>query len=688
MRLAILLLVAVGVPGIARAALPALEAAEREVQEGRLEPAIERYLEALEGLSSASPDQRQRVLRGLFSACRQAFQQEKLDVASHGLLGMLRPTRDEPLGPSFSAEVRSLLQEVAAGLLFLQQPRAAASALLALMEDSPGNAARWGLLVSAHLGTGELSRAEETLRHGLELYPDDPELLLAQGRLSQALAYRAVERASYGTAEAELRKAERELFAAAARHPREGKIRLALGGIRSSLLWFCSLTGQAEEANRLLLAAEEDLALAVHLDPRDPAPLWDLIQVLIVSGDWSEARGLLLRARAAIEERLQEGRERLGVQLSLRWMRHGLLRALDGANYRATLEDINLARIERAQARIRRALRDNPGFAGQAQRLRGLLSEREERLEREFERLRRLSSQRDRAVEEGDLWFRLQRFEQAEQRFRLALAAPPGGYSDDEIQARLEEVRWYDTPLRRVRLTIGSLDARLELPEGFDVESLAGALERAWARLGARLEQRLRGPLYLAVFPNRRALLEHQPPGCGPVCGGGEALGQVTLAADPRRGRRGWTDALLAGLTRRSVDEASFGHAPRWLSEGMVAWAVREWSAADEARLHELLGQGKVPERLRDLEAAFIEYWNEPEIMDILRLASEHLVRWLIERYGPGRLNVLLSVLRQRTSWEQALHGVFGLDVFGLAREWRESLSGPSYADPPSKRTK
>lgn len=688
MRLLIWLFVATVVPGIARAVLPGLEAAERKLQDKRAEPAIESFLDALEGLPAASPDERQRVLRGLLAACREALLQNRFDAAARGLMGLLRPTRDEPLGPAFSAEVRDLLQEVAAGLMFAQQPRAAVLALSALMEDAPGNAARWALLSAAHLGVGEFARAEETLRHGLELFPEHAELLAAKAQLAQALSYRAVERASYGAAEAQLRQAERDLAVAAQRQPHSGGIRLSLGGLRSALLSFCSLTGQSQEAGRLLLAAEEDLEIAAHLDPRNPAPLRELALLLILSGDFCEARQKIMAAQRIIDARLRDEREPLGMRLSLQVMRQGLTRNLDGVNYRLVLEDINLARFERADQRISQALRDNPGFADQAVRLRWLLSERRERLARELERIRDLPGPRDRAVETGDLMFRLQRFDEAGRRYGEALAAPPGGYSDDEIKARREDTRAEVGTPRRSRLVIGSLDVRLDDFAGVDTAFLAGILERAWALLSARLEQRPRGPLHLALFPNPRSLLERVNPGRWSQHGGGHPLGQVTLAADPRRGRREWTDTLLQTLVMRGVDEASFGHAPRWLAEGVAAWACREWADADEVRLRELVRLGRVPERLLELETAFVEYWNEPEIIGILRLAAEHLVRWLVERYGAARLNVLLSALRQRTPWGQALRGVYGLDPSALAKEWRDSLGGPLYADPPSKRTK
>lgn len=688
MRLPILLFVATVVPGIARAALPGLAAAEREFQDKRIEPAIERFLDALEGLPAASPDERQRVLRGLLAACREALRQSRFDAAARGLMGLLRPTRDEPLGPAFSAEVRDLLQEVATGLLFFQQPRAAVFALSALMEDSPGNAARWALLSGALLGVGEFARAEETVRRGLELFPEHAELLTAKAQLAQALSYQAVERASYAAAEAQLRQAERDLAQAATRQPQSGGIRLALGGLRNALLLFCSLTGQSPEAGRLLLSVEEDLELAAHLDPRNPAPLRELALLLILSGDWEVARQKILAAQGLIEARLRAQRDPPGMLLSLQGMRQGLTRNLDGVNYRLALEDINLARFDRAEQRISQALRDNPGFADQAARLRWLLSERRERMERELERIRDLPAPRDRAVEMGDLMFRLQRFDEAGRRYGEALAAPPGGYSDDEIKARQEDTRADADVLRQSRLVIGSLDVRLDDFAGADTVFLAGMLERAWALLSARLEQRPRGPLHLALFPNPRSLLERVSPGRWPQYGGSYTLGQVSLAADPRRGRREWTDTLLHALVIRGVDEASFGHAPRWLAEGIAAWACREWKDDDEVRLRDLVRLGRVPARLVELETAFVEYWNEPEITGILRLTAEHLVRWLIERYGAARLNVLLSALRQRTPWDQALRGVYGMDPFALTKEWRESLDGPLYADPPSKRTK
>lgn len=109
---------------------------------------------------------------------------------------------------------------------------------------------------------------------------------------------------------------------------------------------------------------------------------------------------------------------------------------------------------------------------------------------------------------------------------------------------------------------------------------------------------------------------------------------------------------------------------PTWLNEGLARYAENR-TAADENiiddELESAFKAGRVPP-LRSLEAGFSAYSNSASLS---YTQSYKVVQYLIETYGPEKLDQLLTLMQQGETIDPALLAVYGFDTNGLDVAWR-----------------
>jgi len=664
-----------GAPAPARAdearAGPLLQAAARALEAGDSGQALELYLALLPGLAEAPGPARRATLEGALSACHALASARRLAPARQGLLALMLATRGDPLGPDFSRQVRQALERVAFDLVMTGQPAPAVEALQALLADGPASAMRWALLARAHVEAGELDRAAETLERGLRQHPDAPELLFVRAALTGTLAEMAVARANYASAESMLQTAVRDLEAAAIREPLAAGLQRALGKLRGGLWVYAQATGQHVRALGLLRSAEEAFDEAGRLDPDNPEPLVELAELLLAARDhaWAEVtfaearrRYLALAGRTDVPPALREASADQARRCRAQWLRCRTRRVF-GLTAAARWEDAR-ALLERTALEAR-----GSGFA--ADGLRALIEAQARRFERRRAALEADPGSADAQAELGEVWLRRGAWERAEAAFRAALALPPGALGRAELEDRLYGVRALPERARDERFRVGELEVRATLPEGLDAGRLRDTLERAHALTSGVFEHRLRGPLELLVFANRRAFQERAGVGVGPHQTGAYALGRVITFHAPARSRAVWLDILVHELAHRYVDELSYTRAPRWLSEGLAQWATGPFSAAQARGLAALGRAGGVA--WDALDEAFGARAGDPEALGDVYLQAHGMAHWLIARHGLDRVMVLLAVLRAGREPAEALALAFGRSAGELEDDfWRE----------------
>lgn len=109
---------------------------------------------------------------------------------------------------------------------------------------------------------------------------------------------------------------------------------------------------------------------------------------------------------------------------------------------------------------------------------------------------------------------------------------------------------------------------------------------------------------------------------------------------------------------------------PTWLSEGLAVFAEGPTSAKDKETIKAALERKDVP-ALETLLAGFSGHSNEANLS---YAQSGVVVTYLVDTYGPKKLDEFLEKIKQGVHANTALSAVYGLDTNGIDRTWRASL--------------
>lgn len=113
---------------------------------------------------------------------------------------------------------------------------------------------------------------------------------------------------------------------------------------------------------------------------------------------------------------------------------------------------------------------------------------------------------------------------------------------------------------------------------------------------------------------------------------------------------------------------------PTWLDEGLARYAEGEASSGEIAQLQIVLADGKLPS-LRSLASGFSAYSDGA---GLAYTQSGQAVQFLINQYGPEKMNALLLTMRDGMTIDNALQQVYGFDTNGLDALWREAQGYPA----------
>jgi len=134
--------------------------------------------------------------------------------------------------------------------------------------------------------------------------------------------------------------------------------------------------------------------------------------------------------------------------------------------------------------------------------------------------------------------------------------------------------------------------------------------------------------------------------------------------------------ALVHELTHLVVHQATFspyGQLPLWLDEGLAMHNEGELEPAFCSYLEEAILEDELIS-VRSLCSPFSAYY---EIACLSYAQSYSLVEYLLDNYGQDRMLELLTILKQGSTYDEALTEVYGFDIDGLDVHWRGTLSNP-----------
>jgi hypothetical protein len=134
--------------------------------------------------------------------------------------------------------------------------------------------------------------------------------------------------------------------------------------------------------------------------------------------------------------------------------------------------------------------------------------------------------------------------------------------------------------------------------------------------------------------------------------------------------------ALVHELTHLVVRQATFspyGQLPLWLDEGLAMYNEGELDPVFRSYLEEAILEDKLIS-VRSLCSPFSAY---SEKASLSYAESYSLVKYLLDNYGQSKMLDLLALLKQGSTYDEALTAVYGFDIDGLDARWRATLTTP-----------
>lgn len=130
----------------------------------------------------------------------------------------------------------------------------------------------------------------------------------------------------------------------------------------------------------------------------------------------------------------------------------------------------------------------------------------------------------------------------------------------------------------------------------------------------------------------------------------------------------------LAHLLVGEVTFNCFGDLPRWVDEGLAVYAEGSLPDFQQRALNEAIANDDLIS-LRSLNSSFPASDSGATLSYAL---SQSLVSYLITTHGWPKMQELLAVFAEGSTYEGAIERVYGLDLDSLETAWRQSLGlGP-----------
>jgi len=136
-----------------------------------------------------------------------------------------------------------------------------------------------------------------------------------------------------------------------------------------------------------------------------------------------------------------------------------------------------------------------------------------------------------------------------------------------------------------------------------------------------------------------------------------------------------WAKRTLAHeITHLLVREATFGpfgDIPTWLKEGLAQYAEGEMEEYHRKVLDNAIKEDKLIS-VRSLGSGFPA---DPDQASLAYTQSLSLVSYLVETYGWAKMQELLAVFKEGSTYDNALQKVYSFNTDGLEEQWRAHIA-------------
>jgi len=202
------------------------------------------------------------------------------------------------------------------------------------------------------------------------------------------------------------------------------------------------------------------------------------------------------------------------------------------------------------------------------------------------------------------------------------------------------------------------------------MDTCQGGLTRLTQDIGTYPERLIKVYIYASTSDLKGAMIFPQE-----WTGGAAFTTFSTIAIGIPPSELGWGKrALVHELTHLVVHQAVFspyGQLPLWLDEGLAMHNEGELDPVFRSALEEAI----LEDELISVRSLCSPFSAEAEKARLSYAQSYSLLEYLLDNYGQDRMLELLTILRQGSTYDEALTEVYGFDIDGLDAHWRGTLA-------------
>jgi hypothetical protein len=202
------------------------------------------------------------------------------------------------------------------------------------------------------------------------------------------------------------------------------------------------------------------------------------------------------------------------------------------------------------------------------------------------------------------------------------------------------------------------------------MDACGEGLTRSTQDIGAYLEKPIEIYIYASTVDLKGAMIFPQEWTGGVAF---TAFSTIAIGIPPSElvwGKR----ALVHELMHLVVHQATFGpygQLPVWLDEGLAMYSEGELDPVLRSYMEEAISRNELIS-VRSLCSPFSAY---SEKASLSYAQSYSLVVYLLDNHGQESMLDLLTVLKQGSTYDEALTEIYGFDIDGLDARWRATLT-------------
>ena len=245
----------------------------------------------------------------------------------------------------------------------------------------------------------------------------------------------------------------------------------------------------------------------------------------------------------------------------------------------------------------------------------------------------------------------------------------------NRIETERMEFIYEDPRFDWIEVSDGPVSVAYHGPVRTRAKSVLDAIVQTLGVMGPLLGADTEEPIRVAMYNNVKEMLEALPPGSTTIrrelITEGQAFTEdgTLLVLGGDTSARGTASHEVTHILIHRAGDSIFGRIPSWLGEGLAEFGNVEPSFSYEDAMDFMLWN----DVLLPITSMSILPGN-PEDVIAYYGQSRSLIRWMIDRFGPGDMRGLMTLLKDGASMDDALQEVYGYDRTGLENEWRRDL--------------